>query len=95
MSNRAYDQEFKKNALELYKNGKSGSDVCRDLGIPEGTFWSWLKKMEMEGIESFVGSGNVKPANQDVFKLKKELDEVRMERDILKKALAIFSRQKQ
>lgn len=95
MKQRTYDKEFKLNALDLYKNGKSGSDICKDLGIPPATFWGWLKQCNTEGATSFTGSGNVKPANEEAHRLKKELDDVKMERDILKKALAIFSRQKQ
>jgi transposase len=95
MKQRTYDKEFKLNALALYKNGKSGSAVCEDLGIPHATFWYWLKQMQAEGAESFVGSGKIKPANDAAYRLKKELDDVKIERDILKKALAIFSRQKQ
>jgi transposase len=94
MRSRTYDKEFKLNALELYKNGKSKTKTCRDLGIPCGTFWGWLKQSRAEGIESFTGSGNVKPNNEETLKLKRELDDVKMEQDILKKALAIFSRQK-
>lgn len=94
MRSRTYDKEFKLNALSLYKNGKSRTKICRDLGIPYGTFWGWLKQSREEGIESFTGSGNVKPNNEETLKLKRELDDVKMERDILKKALAIFSRQK-
>lgn len=92
---RTYDKEFKLNALALYKNGKTGSEVCEDLGIPHATFWNWLKQMNTEGADSFVGSGKIKPVNDETYRLKKELDDVKMERDILKKALAIFSRQKQ
>lgn len=95
MAQRRYDKEFKLNAVALHKSGKPGSDICRDLGIPLGTFWSWLKQKDSEGAESFSGSGNIKPGNQEALRLKRELDDVRQERDILKKALAIFSRQKQ
>lgn len=91
---RNYDKEFKLNALALYKSGKSGTEICKDLGIPHATFWSWLKQADIEGAESFVGSGKIKPANDEAYRLKKELDEVKMERDILKKALAIFSKQR-
>ena len=94
MRSRTYDKEFKLNALALYKNGKSRTKICKDLGIPYGTFWGWLKQSREEGIKSFTGSGNVKPNNEETLKLKRELDDVKMERDILKKALAIFSRQK-
>ena len=92
---RTYDKEFKLNALALYKCGKSGTDICKDLGIPEPTFWYWLKKLDTEGAKSFVGSGKIKPVNEEAHRLKKELEDIKMERDILKKALAIFSRQKQ
>ena len=95
MKNRTYDKEFKLKALELYKSGKPGTDICNDLGIPHATFWTWLKKLDTEGAASFTGSGNIKPSNEETYRLKKELDEVKMERDILKKALAIFSRQRQ
>lgn len=92
---RTYDKEFIKNAIELYKNGKPGMDICKDLGLSTSTFWGWLKKYKIEGLESFTGSGNTKPVNEEAVRLKKELEDVKQERDILKKALAIFSRQKQ
>jgi transposase len=94
MGSRRYDKEFKFNALELYKNGKSGTEICRDLGIPEGTFWGWLEEYQKNGEKSFPGSGNIKASNEDIMRLKKELEDTKMERDILKKALAIFSRVK-
>jgi transposase-like protein len=94
MGPRKYDKEFKLNALELYKNGKSGSQVCEDLGIPQATFWGWLADYKKDGDKSFPGSGNVKASNEEVVQLQKELADVKMERDILKKALAIFSRAK-
>jgi transposase len=94
MRQRSYDKEFIKSALELYKNGKPGTDICNDLGIAYSTFWGWLKKYKVEGPESFTGSGHTKPVNEEAVRLKRELEDVKAERDILKKALAIFSRQK-
>ena len=94
MGSRRYDKEFKLNALELYKGGKPGSEICRDLGIPEGTFWGWLEEYKNNGDESFRGSGKIKASNEETMRLQKELDIVKMERDILKKALAIFSKTK-
>ena len=94
MRARTYDIEFKKNAIELYKKGKRAVDVCRDLGIPASTFDGWIKQYKEEGEKCFPGSGNIKASNREMHDLKRELDDVRMERDILKKALAIFSKQK-
>ena len=93
MKPRQYDKEFKLNALFLLKKGdKTQAQICRELGIPESTMDGWRKVFREEGDEAFPGSGNVKPSNVEVCNLKKELDDVKMERDILKKALAIFSR---
>ena len=94
MRSRSYDKEFKLNALALLKEGKSGGQICKDLGIPEGTFWGWMEKYKKYGDAGFPGSGNVKDSDRDLVALQKELADARLERDILKKALAIFSRQK-
>ena len=96
MRSRTYDKDFKLNAISLHKlGGKSASQVCRDLGIPKTTFSGWLKVYEKEGEGAFVGSGNTNPSDKDLQAIKKELEDIRLERDILKKALAIFSKQKQ
>lgn len=94
MGSRTYDKEFKLSAIELYKNGKAGTQICKDLGIPPSTFWGWLEDYKKDGDKSFPGTGNVKVSNEETRQLQKQLDEVKMERDILKKALAIFSRTK-
>lgn len=93
--NRNYDKEFKLNAVQLCKNsGKPGSKIADDLGIPKQTLYQWIKDYEADGKEGFRGKGNIRPSNEEMFFLKKELADVKMERDILKKAIAIFSKQK-
>lgn len=92
MKARTYDKEFKLNAISLYKSGKGKRRVCRDLGIPESTFFDWVKAYEEKDKKAFVGSGN--SVDKNLCAIKKELEDVRLERDILKKALAIFSKQK-
>ena len=94
MRSRTYDKEFKLNAILLHKGGKSAAQVCRDLNIPESTFSDWVKQYAEEGANAFLGSGVVRASNQDIHALQKELEDIKLERDILKKALAIFSRQK-
>lgn len=91
MGPRSYDKEFKQNAIELYKSGKKARAICYDLGIPESTFDGWISKYKKHGEKAFPGSGN--PQDPENAKLKKELADVTLERDILKKALAIFSKQ--
>ena len=89
-----YDKEFKIGAINLYKNGKTQTQVCKDLGIPGATFSGWVKEYKIEKEESFRGSGKPKASNEAMHLLKKELEDVKLERDILKKAVAIFSRQR-
>jgi transposase len=94
MAHRNYDKEFKTNAINLYKNGKKASAVCKDLGIPDTTFFYWIEQDQKEKEDSFRGSGKPRASNEELVQLRKELENVRLERDILKKAVAIFSRQK-
>lgn len=93
MRSRTYDKEFKLHAVALHKNGKSAAQVCRELGIPESTFSGWVKEYGKDSEKSFPGSGNIKASNEEFYRLKKELEDMRMQRDILKKAVAIFSKQ--
>jgi transposase-like protein len=92
---RKYDREFKLNAVKLYReSGKSLAKVAQDLGIPLTTLAQWVKQFQEQGEDSFVGSGALMPCNEEVFRLRKELADVKQERDILKKAVAIFSKAK-
>jgi transposase len=95
MSTRNYDREFKLNSVKLYRESqKSMKEICENLGIPVSTFNGWVKEFEAHGEESFPGSGKLKPCNEELYLLKKQLADVTMERDILKKAIAIFSKPK-
>lgn len=94
-NSRKYDREFKLNCVKLYREGgKTFEVLCRDLGIPKSTFSGWLKEFKEQGEQSFPGSGKIKPCNEELFYLRKELADVKQERDILKKAVAIFSKPK-
>lgn len=92
---RRYDKEFRINAVKHLKSSdKSLKQVAEGLGVPVSTLNGWVKEYELHGEESFPGSGNIKPCNEEFYRLKKELEDVKMERDILKKAIAIFSKAK-
>jgi len=93
---RQYDREFKLNAVKLFReSGKSIADIASDLGIPMSTLATWTKQFKEFGNESFPGSGVLKPCDQELYRLRKELADVKQERDILKKAVAIFSKPKE
>lgn len=88
---RVYDKEFKLNAIKLHlESGRSPAQISKELDIPYGTYFDWIKEYKQEG-EAFPGKGYDKSSNVEVMKLRKELAIAREERDILKKALGIFS----
>lgn len=92
---RKYDREFRINAVKHCQSSEKALwQVAKDLGVPLSTLSGWVKEYKEHGEESFPGSGNIKPCNEEYYRLKKELDDVKLERDILKKVVAIFSRPK-
>jgi transposase len=89
---RKYDKEFKTNAIKLLlESGRTMSKVGKELGIPTATLAGWLYAYKESGEEAFPGKGHLKPADAELSQLRKELAVVREERDILKKALSIFT----
>ncbi len=90
---RSYTAEFKMEALRLLEtSGKSASEIERELGIGDGCLRQWRKKLDADGSGAFPGHGRVSADQEELVRLKRELEVVRQERDILKKAVAIFSR---
>ena len=99
MSGRVFSKEFKEQAVLLTQtSGKKVSEVAEDLGIRENMLWRWKKEFREAGERSFPGQGNRQQGTdleEEVRRLKQELLDVKMERDILKKAVAIFSKPQQ
>jgi transposase len=83
---RHYDAEFKVNALKMVENGRSVSSIAKSLGIKPGLLYSWRSKAKEEKPES------EKEKDAELKALRKQLKQTEEERDILKKALSIFSR---
>jgi transposase len=93
--NRIYDKEFKLNAIKLCQaSGRGYKAISSELGIPVGTLVTWVKSHKQDGSEAFPGKGYLKASDAEVMNLRKELAYIREERDILKKALGIFSSQR-
>jgi len=92
---RNYTREFKQEALQLWEtSGKSAQQIEADLGITHGLLYKWRGDAQLAGADAFPGHGQVKASDAEMHQLRRELAEVREERDILKKAVAIFSRTK-
>ena len=90
---KTYTREFKVEAVRLLESsGKNGHEIEKDLGIGSGQVYRWRKQLAAEGggIRAFPGTGN--PRDEEFVRLKRENAVLREERDILRKAVAIFSR---
>ena len=92
---RVYSEEFKKNAVgHSLTLEKTVVEVAQDLGISYSNLNRWRAQYRKNGELAFPGNGKQRltPQEEEIRRLKKELYDVRQERDILKKALAIFSK---
>ena len=83
---RQYDAEFKVDLLRMHEQGRSVSSLSESFGINENLIYRWKRasKVSSKQVDSSLAEENKQ--------LRSELAEMRQERDILKKALAIFSR---
>jgi len=91
-----YTREFKLEALRLLEtSGKSATQLERDLGIGKGNLWRWKRDQAKDGEHAFPGQGRLTPDQERIRELERENEILRQERDILKKAVAIFSHLKE
>jgi transposase len=87
-----YSREFKIEALRLLEtSGKSAAQLERELGIGTGNLSRWKRQSVREGEDAFPGHGRLTPEQERLRRLERENEILRQERDILKKAIAIFS----
>ena len=92
---RRFSQEFKIEAVRMVVDqGRDLFQVCEDLEIRPDMVRKWKKKFENDGMGGVPGSGRMKPEDEEMRRLRREVERLRMERDILKKAVAIFSGQR-
>lgn len=90
---RKYDAAFKREAVRLADQGsKTATQIEKDLGIFQGAISSWRKELEKDSKNAFPGTGHQSSLEEEVRRLRRERDDAVMERDILKKAIAIFSK---
>jgi transposase len=91
---RKYGREFKVEAVKLVtEGGRTVAEAARNLGIHENLLYKWREKYTEDIAHAFPGKGRLKPAEEELRRMKRELADVTQERDILKKALAIFSKE--
>ena len=91
---RTYTPEFKAEAVKLVtEQGYSVAEAARSLGIHETLLRSWKQAVEKQGEQAFPGHGKLPPFEEEMRRLRAENQRLRAERNILKKATALFAQE--
>jgi transposase len=89
-----YPREFKLEAVKQLESGQyTGSELARRLGVRPSDLCVWQREVRKLKQDAFPGNGKRTGANAELDRLKRELEQVKEERDILKKAMAFFARE--
>ena len=85
--NKSYDEEFKKTIVELYESHTTtGAEITREYGIGSSTLYKWVKQYgKIQTSDGEVTN------NKEIKKMKKKINDLQIENEILKKAIAIFT----
>jgi len=93
---RQFDRAFKVEAIRLIsEEGRTAASVARDLGVRAHLLYRWKQEFDSDSKNAFVGTGNLTSEQAELRRLQSENADLREERDILKKAISVFSDRKQ
>ena len=93
MARRSFSREFKVEAVRLIKGrGVSVAQASRDLDVHENQLRKWVKQFDDNPRQAFPGQGVMKPEQAEIERLRREVQKLKAERDILKKAAAYFAK---
>jgi transposase len=94
MQRRRFAREFKVEAVKLVKDrGVSVAQAARDLDVHENVLRKWVKEFGSDPAQAFPGHGQMKPEQLEIERLRREVNKLKAERDILKKAAAYFAKE--
>ena len=94
MERRKFTREFKLEAVRLIKErGVGYGQASEDLGVHQSQLRTWVKAFADDPAQAFPGHGQMKPEQAEIARLKHEVNKLKAERDILKKAAAYFARE--
>ena len=93
MSERKYTPEFKKESvLMVIEQGYSAKQAAKSVGVPYNTFIGWVKEYWQYKESAFPGKCRLRPEEDEIRRLKKQVADLKEENEILKQAAAIFAR---
>ena len=91
---RKFSKEFKLEAVSLVLTREvSIAQAARNLDINENVLSRWIREFKQNEQQAFPGNGLQKPDDAEVTRLRREVAQLKMERDILKKAAAFFAKE--
>ena len=91
---RTYTPEFKAEAVKLVTGqGYSVAEAARSLGVHDTLLRSWKQAGDKQGGQAFPGHGKLPSFEEEIRRLRAENQRLRAERDILKKATALFAQE--
>jgi transposase len=94
MKRKVFTKEFKLEAVRLLESsGRAGSEIARELGVRRNQLYKWQVELRAKGACAFPGHGQHPELADELTRLKRENERLRVERDILKKAAAFFARE--
>jgi transposase len=94
MGRRRFDRAFKLEAVKLVRErGVSAAQAARDLDLHENVLRKWIKEFAADPQHAFPGQGQMKPEQEEIERLRREVIRLKAERDILKKATAFFAKE--
>ena len=90
---KGYTPEYKKEIIRLVtEQGKKVKEVAIDIGVTETSVRRWIKQYGNHGDNAFPGKGRLRPEDEEIRRLKKQLADLEEENAILKKAMRIFTK---
>jgi len=87
---REFSDEFKNQMVQLYQAGKSKVDIVKEYNLTRSALERWIEQAQSTG--SFKEKDNRTPENTELIKLRKEIQQLKMENDILRQAALIMGR---
>jgi transposase len=94
MQRRKFSREFKLEAVSLVRDrGVAVAQAARDLDVHDNVLRKWVRELGKDPKRAFPGHGQMKPEQQEIDRLRKEVAKPKAERGILKKAAAYFAKE--